>query len=85
MEFVELPADGRSKYPALLKEIRDATNPDNLGKWVKLSAFDSASSARDTASRLRGEHPDFAFSSRSDDEGPGGAVYASYTEGLHRE
>jgi hypothetical protein len=76
MEFVELPADGRSKYPALLSQIRDATNKNNRGKWVKLSSFETAASARDTASRLRGEHPDFAFTSRSDDEGEGGAVYA---------
>ena len=67
-----------------MNKIREATNKDNLGKWVKLSSFDTAASARDTASRLKGEYPDFDFKSRTEEDG-GGAVYANYTEGLHNE
>ena len=78
MEFVDLPADGRSRYPALLENIRLATTEDNEELWVKLSQFPSVDSARDTANRLKGTHPLFEFTSRIDPNGVSGAVFTRY-------
>ena len=72
--FVDLPADGRSKYPALLDAIREVGSD----RWAELATFDKAPSARDTARRLKGEYPEFEFTSRLNDDGVSGTVYARY-------
>ena len=73
-DFVDLPEDGRSKYPALLKALREA----NQDSWAILATFDKAPSARDTARRLKREHPEFEFTSRLNDDGISGTVYARF-------
>ena len=73
MKFVDIPQDGRSKYPALLEDIREATTQDNADKWVLLETFDKPTTARDTASRLKRENPSFEFTSRGT-----GEVFARY-------
>lgn len=71
--FVDLPDDGRSKYPAKLETIRLESTGPNKGLWVLLRQFDKAPSARDTASRLQAKNPDFEITSR------GAGVYARWT------
>lgn len=73
-EFVDLPDDGRSKYPAMLDAIQEA----GTDKWAVLATFDKAPSARDTARRLKKEHGTFEFTSRLNDDGISGTVYARY-------
>ena len=64
IEFVDLPPDGRSKYPIMLQTIKEAVTYDEKDKWTELASFDKAPTARDTASRLAKEHPEFEFTSR---------------------
>jgi hypothetical protein len=75
--FVDLPPDGRSKYPALLAEIREQSQGSNAGSWALLSEFDEPSVARDAANRLRGTNPLFEFTTRTSDNGEG-ALYARF-------
>ena len=77
-DFVDLPQDGRSKYPEILEGIRLGTTQENADQWVKIQDFDRAPSARDASSRLKGENPEFEFKSRVHDEGEGASVYARY-------
>ena len=74
-DFVDLPEDGRSKYPALLADIRKHTRR-NPNKWAILVTFTKVGSARDTARRLRHVHPEFEYTTRTNDDGISGTVYA---------
>ncbi len=76
-QFVDLPNDGRSVYPRMLEAIRKA-DPKG-GKWALLRTFDKVASSRDTTRRLKGVYPDFEFTSRLDDDGVKGTVYARYS------
>ncbi len=78
VQFVELPEDGRMKYPKLLNAIRRQSIGPNSGQWAHLTDFDKVASARDTARRLAGEYPAYEFTSRSKGDGTGGIVYARY-------
>ena len=73
-DYVDLPADGRSKYPALLATMREEGVTE---KWAIVRTFDKVPSARDTTRRLKGAYPDFEFTSRQHDDGSG-SVYARY-------
>ncbi len=78
VEFVDLPEDGRTKYPQRLEAIRKASVGPNSGQWALLTDMDKVASARDVTRRLSGEHPEFEFTSRSKGDGTGGNVYARY-------
>lgn len=68
IEFVDEPADGRAKYGPILADVRhiQSNDPDQAEKWAELNAFVKEQSARDAATRLKGEYPEFEFISRKD-------------------
>lgn len=68
----------RGKYPAMLAEIK-AQQPLHPGQWALLVEFRTPNSAKDTAYRLRGNHPGFQFRSGKNPETGTGMVYARYT------
>ena len=78
-EFIDLPDDRRSRYPAQLADIKGKTTKANRDKWVMLKEFPAAASARDTSARLKPLHPEFDFTSRSDADTGVGWLYARYT------
>ncbi len=77
-EFVDLPEDGRKKYPKLLEAIRKGSVGSNTGRWAHLADFDKVASARDATRRLNREYPSYEFTSRSSGDGTGGVMYARF-------
>ena len=77
-DFVDLPHDGRSKYPKMLEDIKRDAIAQRTDKWQVIASFKRAPSARDTVSRLKKEYLDFEFSSRLIEGSKGAQVFARY-------
>ncbi len=81
-EFVDLPEDGRYKFPVQLDAIRKASVGDKAGRWAVIGDYDLVQTARDTVSRLSREHEAFEFTSRSKGDGTGANIYARFIGGM---
>ena len=60
---------GNEKYPAMLAAIKDSSLVGDHRSWAVLNKMTNEGSARDLASRLARENPEFDVVSRKQDDG----------------
>jgi len=62
-------APGNEKYPKMLVAIKDSSLVGDHRQWAVLNKMTNEGSARDLASRLGRENPEFEVVSRKQDDG----------------